>query len=281
MFLLAFNLPLIWYDKGTYTKLEFKLPGGEKMKGFIQEYGNIIVVVAVILLMLLFGKTGFAKNIQDAILGSANHIVDTGENVTKGLEVKSGDVLTVEGNRYIVMEQFSSSNFLVVTTNSLGIKAYQSISRLDGKNKNTYENSEIDNYLENEWYKGLSAKMQNAIQSVNIKQVSYDYSLKKYDTGYNGQLYNNINRHVFLPSINEIEKIINFKNSTKVKNFLNNTSIWTRDSYVNHINNSEFIDAVEGEISFDNVFNGYGIRPAFVIDLSKIDYTEAGHVDYK
>lgn len=251
------------------------------MKGFIQEYGNIIVVVAVILLMLLFGKTGFAKNIQDAILGSANHIVDTGENVTKGLEVKSGDVLTVEGNRYIVMEQFSSSNFLVVTTNSLGIKAYQSISRLDGKNKNTYENSEIDNYLENEWYKGLSAKMQNAIQSVNIKQVSYDYSLKKYDTGYNGQLYNNINRHVFLPSINEIEKIINFKNSTKVKNFLNNTSIWTRDSYVNHINNSEFIDAVEGEISFDNVFNGYGIRPAFVIDLSKIDYTEAGHVDYK
>ena len=75
---------------------------------------------------------------------------------------------------------------------------------------------------------------------------------------------------MFLPSINEIEKIVNFKNSTNVKNFLNNTSIWTRDSYVNHINNSKFIDAVEGEISFDNVFNGYGIRPTFVIDLSQV-----------
>lgn len=53
------------------------------MKGFLQEYGNIIVVVAVILLTLLFGKTGYAKSIPDAILGSANHIVETGENITK------------------------------------------------------------------------------------------------------------------------------------------------------------------------------------------------------
>lgn len=53
------------------------------MKGFLQEYGNIIVVVAVILLTLLFGKTVYAKSIQDVILGSANHIVDTGENITK------------------------------------------------------------------------------------------------------------------------------------------------------------------------------------------------------
>lgn len=51
------------------------------MKGFLEEYGTIIVVVAVILLMLLFGKTGYAKSIQDAILGSADHIVETGENI--------------------------------------------------------------------------------------------------------------------------------------------------------------------------------------------------------
>lgn len=37
------------------------------MKGFLEEYGLIIVVVAVILLMLLFGKSGCAKSIQNAI----------------------------------------------------------------------------------------------------------------------------------------------------------------------------------------------------------------------
>lgn len=81
------------------------------MKGFLQEYGNIIVVVAVILLMLLFGKTGYAKSIQDAILGSANHIVDTGENITKKeINIKTGDVLMIEGNNYIVLEKLDNKN---------------------------------------------------------------------------------------------------------------------------------------------------------------------------
>lgn len=76
------------------------------MKGFLEEYGLIIVVVAVILLMLLFGKSGYAKSIQDAILGSADHIVETGENITKKeVNVTAGDTLDVEGNKYIVLEK--------------------------------------------------------------------------------------------------------------------------------------------------------------------------------
>ena len=62
------------------------------MKGFLQEYGVIMVVVAVVLGMLTFGKTGYAKGIQDAILGSADHIVETGQNITKkeGITAISG-----------------------------------------------------------------------------------------------------------------------------------------------------------------------------------------------
>ena len=76
------------------------------MKGFLEEYGLISVVVAVILLMLLFGKSGYAKSIQDAILGSADHIVETGENITKKeVNVTAGDTLDVEGNKYIVLEK--------------------------------------------------------------------------------------------------------------------------------------------------------------------------------
>lgn len=53
------------------------------MKGFLQEYGIIMVVVSVVLGMLTFSKTGYASGIQDGILGGANHILKVGQNITK------------------------------------------------------------------------------------------------------------------------------------------------------------------------------------------------------
>ena len=116
------------------------------MKGFLEEYGLIIVVVAVILLMLLFGKTGYAKSIQDAILGSTNHIVETGENITKGLDVKASDTIEIEGKGYVVLEKQGNSQALVITKESFNAY-FQYSNRSDGQNKNTYEGSEIDNRL--------------------------------------------------------------------------------------------------------------------------------------
>ena len=51
------------------------------MKGFLEEYGLIIVVVAVILQMLLFAKTGLAKSIQDAITNTVAHLLSEGNKV--------------------------------------------------------------------------------------------------------------------------------------------------------------------------------------------------------
>lgn len=34
------------------------------MRGFIEEYGHIMLVVAIVLLLLLFGKTGFASDVK-------------------------------------------------------------------------------------------------------------------------------------------------------------------------------------------------------------------------
>lgn len=75
------------------------------MKGFLQEYGVIMVVVAVVLGMLAFGKTGYAKGIQDAILGGTNHIVETGENITAKTKVKPSTFIDIEGKKYIVLEK--------------------------------------------------------------------------------------------------------------------------------------------------------------------------------
>ena len=255
------------------------------MKGFLQEYGIIMVVVSVILGMLTFGKMGYAKNIQDAILGSTNHIVETGENITKKeVHVTAGDTLNIEGTKYVVLEQRENSQALVMTASSIGDRAFQSKARADKQNMSTYEGSEIDNYLENNWYKGLSAKMRNAIQTTSIKQASYmayDDHESMQETGPNEQVYNTISRHVFLPGVGDISKVVNLKDADKVQAFLNGISIWTRDSYQGFANFGEILDAHEGSLHLATLDLNGGIRPAFVIDLSQVDYTEAGHVDYK
>ena len=190
------------------------------MKGFLQEYGIIMVVVAVVLGMLAFGKTGYAKGIQDAILGSADHIVETGENITKK---QTGDILKIEGKEYIVVQEKEKDKVLVMNTKNARtyafyFDAFDNKVRPDGLNANTYENSDADKYLENTWYNSLSSTMKAAIQPSNIKQVSYGS--------------NTISRHVFLPSAEEIKMIVDTKNLEKVKAFLNNNSngAWTRNS---------------------------------------------------
>lgn len=85
--------------------------------------------------------------------------------------------------------------------------------RPDGQNANTYESSDIDNYLENKWYNSLSSAMKSAIQTTNIKQSSYSSNSPdaKQETGPNGQVYNIISRHAFLPNVSEIGKAIDLR----------------------------------------------------------------------
>lgn len=191
----------------------------------------------------------------------------------------TGDTLDIEGNKYVVLEQKENNQALVITKESSN-QLYQSTSRSDGQNKNTYEGSEIDNYLENEWYNGLSSTMKAAIQTTSIKQASYSTGSdpnSKQETGYNGQVYNTISRHAFLPSVSELGKVVDFNNPDKVKAFLNGATIWTRDSFQGDASTVETISGENG--SLNNVPTEYYYhyycyaRPAFVIDLSQVNYS--------
>lgn len=195
-----------------------------------------------------------------------------------------GTVLNIEGSDYIVMSQTDDDKYLVMRKDSIGNKKFQSIHRADGQNQNTYEDSEIDNYLENDWYNSLSSTMKSAIQPTSIKQASYATfgdpdSIQ--ETGPNGQVYNTIDRHAFLPSVSEIGKAVDLKNPDKLEAFLNGDRFWTRDSFQRFDNSVESLGAHIGGLIYYYVYNTYGVRPAFVIDLSKIDYTVTGSVNYK
>lgn len=264
------------------------------MKGFIEEYGKIIVVIILTLLMLGFGQTGLAKPIQNSLLKSTGMITNAHnkfDKVTKEPEpVTPGAIVDIEGTKYVVLEEQENNQALVMTVSSIGDKRFQSNYnfntglRPDGQNANTYEGSDIDNYLENDWYNSLPSTMKAAIQSTSIKQASYatyNDPDSKQETGYNGQVYNTISRHAFLPSISEIGKAVDLKNPDKGKSFLNGDYLWTRDSWQGDAGFAEFLSPNFGGLSINPAGTKNGVRPTFVIDLSQVDYKVAGHTDYK
>lgn len=270
------------------------------------------------------------------------------------IPITTGTVLNIEGNDYIVMGQTEDGNYRLISGTSIGNIQYQpnqdssgnyklNVSdepdkkRYDGHNSNTYENSYIDRYLENTWYKNLPASMQKAIQETKIKQVSYTDSTTNpkwkffdpeggtnkywyYNEGneiepnwviynkakipdnesgtypyrywsqkdaFDNEIYNSISRHVFLPCVEDIYNIVDLNNANKIRDFLNSTDnhlnyIWLRDAYSNSSQTAIYLDY--NTRSMDNYYvtsKAMGIRPAFVIDLSKIDYTVTGTVNYK
>ena len=187
-------------------------------------------------------------------------------------------------------KKICSIKYLVISKDAIGKRVYcedydsNTYLRKDGKYANTYEDSEIDNYLENVWYKQLSVRLQNAIDVTEIKQASYKFTngnFVKQETGYNNEIYNKIYRHVYLFSTEELSSLVNMSNGGNVNEFIHHDTTWTRDSYQTYGNHVINLNSDGGTWSANKVENSLAIRPAFVIDLSKIDYTVKGTVNYK
>lgn len=194
----------------------------------------------------------------------------SGGTVTTPSELKT---LDIEGTKYVVLEERENNQALVMTADSIGKRAFHPGDRDD--QLSIYEGSRIDNYLENEWYNSLSSTMKMAIQTSDIKQSSYSNNSpdSKQETGPNGQIYNTISRHAFLPSVSEIGKAVDLKNPEKVKMFLNGIDIWTRDSYQGSANSVEYLTAYIGSLYNQGARSKLDVRPAFVIDLSQVNYS--------
>ena len=202
--------------------------------------------------------------------GSTGGTESSGGTVTTPSELKT---LDIEGTKYVVLEERENNQALVMTADSIGKRAFHPGDRDD--QLSIYEGSRIDNYLENEWYNGLSSTMKMAIQTSDIKQSSYSNNSpdSKQETGPNGQVYNTISRHAFLPSVSEIGKVVDLKNPDKVKMFLNGIDIWTRDSCQGSANSVEYLTAYIGSLYNQGARSKLDVRPAFVIDLSQVNYS--------
>ena len=268
------------------------------MDGFFERYGRMIVVAVTICFVLLYltpmrnvvgsSINGFAGNFANKVGDSLGTVrmPDGSGGATDSEGAKVGSILKIEGTEYIVLEERENNQALVMTASSIGERMFQYTKRADGQARNTYEGSEIDNYLENEWYNSLSSTIKAAVQPTNIKQVSYKgYSDpdSKQDTGYNGQIYNTISRHAFLPSVSEIGKVVDLKNPEKTQELLNRIATWTRDSWSKYSSEAEYVSGKYGYngLGSTDALNYCDVCPTFVIDLSKVDYTVEGTTNYK
>lgn len=105
--------------------------------------------------------------------------------------------------------------------------------------------------------------------------------------GYNDTIYNTITRHVFLPSVEELLNLVDLNNANKTYSFLKGTNnvlghIWLRDSdkkTPNKALNLNYDYRSIGGYSVTVYWNN--VRPAFAIDLSKVNATIVDTVHYK
>ena len=226
--------------------------------------------------------------------GTCNATTIDGDTITAIAQwekaYSAGTVLNIDGDEYIIINKEKSEQYLIINKTYIGTSTFQmqydpsTYLRPDDKYANIYENSTIDKYLENTWYKNLSSSLKNAIIISSIKQNAYSNQKdpnSKQENGFDGQTYNVINRHVFLPSIEELKNLIDLDSPDKVNNFLNGSYMWTRDAYQNSKDGVEFFNYYLGCLLSVPARDTYSVRPAFVIDLSKVNYTVTGSVNYK
>lgn len=110
---------------------------------------------------------------------------------------------------------------------------------------------------------------------------------KQSEKGYNNTTYNTISRHVFLPNVEEMSYLVDLNNANRVGKFLkgiNNSShnMWLRDGSAKspYIVTSLF-NSGRSLYSNGTLDTWVGVRPAFVIDLSKVNATVVDTVKYK
>lgn len=109
----------------------------------------------------------------------------------------------------------------------------------------------------------------------------------KKEKGYGEQAYNTITRRVYLPSIEEISNLADLNDANKTNAFLKGTNnslghMWLRDASSVSSRHAVNFDIDLHSLNYSYVTNPWiGVRPAFVIDLSKVNYTVTGTVNYK
>lgn len=202
--------------------------------------------------------------------------------------------IEIDGKEYRVLERISDTKYLVMSVDFIDARIFQEYTspfstRDDGKIINAYNGSNIDKFLEN-MYQKMPQNIKNVIVPVEIQQDVYvkngttikrNREIPAYRKVFSSD---SIVRHIFLPSIEEIGNAIDLDDEDTVLYFLHEAGdslrhkdIWTRDRLLfgeeSWNTNTAVMTIMQHFCSafFDDVQMIHGVRPAFVVDISKLN----------
>ena len=202
--------------------------------------------------------------------------------------------IEIDGKEYRVLERISDTKYLVMSMDFIDARIFQEYTspfsiRDDGEIINAYNGSNIDKFLEG-MYQKMSQSTKNAMISVEIQQDIYVKNGTTIKRNREIPAYRKVSssdsivRHIFLPSIEEIGNAIDLDDEDTVLDFLHEAGdslrhkdIWTRDRLLfgeeSWNTNTAVMTIMQHfcSVFFDDVQMFHGVRPAFVIDVSKLN----------
>ena len=207
-------------------------------------------------------------NGKGTVAGSYNDKLTFNVSVEQ-LTLKSGDIIDIEGKQYTVIEQVNGNQYKVLA-NELANNGQQ-IAFGHDDNSDDYATSTIADYLDNDYYNNLPEKIKNAIVETAIQQK---IAASNYDNNspiWTGETIDAGTHKVFVPSWDEVTKVYGSTLGTLSKYVIGDWT-WIRDikktTYISYV-----LGVHKGGVIGGNTPNRVGcVRPAFVLDLSKVNF---------
>lgn len=202
--------------------------------------------------------------------------------------------IEIDGKEYRVLERMSDTKYLVMSMDFIDVRIFQEYTspfstRDDGKIINAYNGSNIDNFLEG-LYQKMPQSIKNAIIQIEIQQDVYVKKGTMVKRNREIPAYRKVSssdsivRHIFLPSIEEIGNAIDLDDEDAVLDFLHEAGdslrhkdIWTRDRLLfgeeSWNTNTAVMTIMQHfcSVFFDDAQMTHGVRPALVVDVSKLN----------
>ena len=218
----------------------------------------------------------------------------------KILSIKIGDLITMDlgdtASSYGTLHQY---RVLKISGSIVEVVAmYEPTTSQTFGSSQAYSGSALDTYLNTTWYNTLSDKAKAAIVDNEITQYKYSYgsvsdSHRSYATYSSKAVYaSGLSRHIYALDVEDIEMYFGGTGGSASANtqgtftiadlmtlfYKSTTTIsskyfWLRSAISDYTSGAWYVDGGNGYVSDYDFSDAGAVRPAFKIDLSKIDWS--------